>query len=72
MSRSPITTQGGSPVSGRPGTDTPRRYEDCPEWEKALRTIVLAAELDCPPAGLALVARKALTDCGVPYEDKPL
>jgi DNA (cytosine-5)-methyltransferase 1 len=39
-----------------------------PEWAKALRAIVVAGELGCPSQGLALVARKALADCGVPVE----
>lgn len=43
-------------------------YEDAPEWEKALRAIVVAGDLGCPGEGLAKVARKALADCGVPYD----
>lgn len=49
-----------------------RRYEDCPAWEKALRTIVLSGELGIPVEALVLVARKALEDEGVPYEEKPV
>jgi len=42
-------------------------YDDLPEWQKALRAIVVAGELGCPSQGLAKVARKALEDEGVPY-----
>jgi hypothetical protein len=42
-------------------------YDDLPEWHKALRAIVVAGELGVPSQGLALVARKALRDEGVPY-----
>lgn len=56
----------------KPSAAPVRLYGDCPEWEKALRAIVLAGELGCPSDGLALVARKALADCGVPYEEQPV
>lgn len=50
----------------------PRRYGDCPAWEKALRTIVLSGEMGIPVSALVLVARKALEDEGVPYEETPV
>ncbi len=50
----------------------PRLYENIPAWEKALRAIVFAGEIGCPASGLVLVARQALIDEGVPYEEKPI
>ncbi len=44
-------------------------YETWPAWRKTLHAIVLAGETGCPPMALAMVARNALEDEGVPMKE---